>query len=553
MHNQHSSNQLIIGAAYLYGSSPRSEEKLCFLRAAVRGGFLPLEIGLLPMEDEIIFWQAFEHALAKCDGYVLIMSDSSYTPTAFDWLEKEADCLNRHRKPALLLLENQISVSEQIRKLGFANHPNSVIEYWKMGDDLEVVASKALQSFRDKIQHTNTFIHEDVYSSPISDPNNEIHYHRSVHFQGFYYSAKQLRVKSFWLQIGLTPIFRGLTSYYPAREWKFHDAYNKAGQSFEDQAYAGSAYLHSEHLHIDLTKHKDTKDILRLRLFLGNMAPNALSNEDILLGSIHGLTSLDDANNFAYKTILVGTTGFEAEINVDIRQHVERVLNLNRKSFLTRHSKYRYENGNINPIENGQIYNAEHLAGTYRIWTEGHQAGNDVVQSKMIIKPNLETRVFNGAFNPEEAQACEIFCSKPTDGKEKLIFVMRLQSQQTGARDIISVAMMELPKDADMYKPLIGSYCSAGRGGNVLGKKHNVDSEVRGGYFVVRREDLTDPEHDFGADIIPYDNFDFKKDVQLQQMSNMLKKANHIKSRKQAKPQKGHVNEIPYVKRVKSK
>jgi hypothetical protein len=494
MKKNNSNNLILIGAPYLLG-----EKKINLWSAIISVGGLPVTTGIdTPLSNEAeylreseVFQETLLSGLEKCTCYLLFIGKINKLPTA---TYKEIDIVRSSGKPVILIHSNSeecrrvaIDVSKQL-----TNNNLQVVIFEESGGDLEKSIIASLKTFftveepwlqkHPKIPSIQSFKGKD-----------------SFFLQGFYYSALDLTVKSYWVEIFHTTseVFANSKAFL-AREKGFHDYYR-------DTYYIGYAYIQSEYLHLDLYK-EGGGDTLTIRVYAGLSLDELEKGKNIYFGTMQGTTSLQPKSSFCYKTALAWV-GKEAQENkVEARPQISRLLSLRRKSFVSEETMMSLELAKQLAIgENIEVDRAKHITGIYRIWTLGTNKKREkgITQSKMTIYEDYTCRVENPIF-PDIRQFCEInFCENISKvGRPKIFFIMRHEkydrANRKGLGQITSVAITDLPIDSqtkDIGSLFVGAFCSAGQSPVDI-KPNNTYRQVRGGFFMAileHKQVLTEP------------------------------------------------------------
>ncbi len=520
MENTASECLILIGAPFVADISDNLDDKIKVLDVLAQNGFLPVESGMFAPTTSDYYWSVLE-GLASCACCYLVMIGEHHSGSnAPQYIKNELKHIHHIGIPVILLIFDDDALRSEFDpgQPGAAHGSPRIVEYWRNTDGLEKAVKSALKTLNKILEQSAT---------AVLDLNNPRLFEKSVFFHAFYYSAINLEVKDYRLEIGINKkiFYKGIAGY-PVREWDFHD-HDRNDPDINNKIYEGIAYLRSGYLYFDMAKRREPHNGLNIRLYFGN-ANNieTLGSQEILFGSIQGITSRGANPIFCYKTVIARTGGAEQDAEPDISEQIDRLLHLTRKSFITRVKTLRFKEIKTMKLDSHRVDRGKHLEGVYRVWTEvrAKDGTEMILQSKMTVKKNYQVWIHNPVFG-EEPLHCEIHFSKQDSGKDKLIIVMRRSGEESaGAGDIATVAMMEFPKEEEMKSGVfIGSYCSAGREAGLRNRKENeVSTEVRGGYFVTKREDLK--RQDFQAGLFPVAKFE--NQIPFEQMLRRLRARN---------------------------
>ncbi len=490
MENNTSERFILIGAPFVSDISDNLPDKMKVLDILAQNDFLPVESGMFAPTTSEYYWKVLEQVAACACCYLLVIGKQEAGSNAPQYIKNELKHIHHVGIPVILLIfdDDELRTEYDPRQPGAAHGSQQIIEYWRNTDGLEKAVQNALKELKNiLVQRANPDV---VYD--LNDPGL---FARSVSFQAYYYSAINLEVKDYRLEIGMSRkvSYKG-TIGYPVREWDFHD-HDRDDPDINNKIYEGIAYLRSGYLYFDMAKRLEPHNGLNIRLYFGNAnSIESLRSQEVLFGSIQGITSRGANLIFCYKTILAKTEDTGHHTDPDIKDQIDRLLHLTQKSFLTRAKTLRFKEVKTLKLDSHRVDRGKHLEGVYRVWTEvrGKDGAEMILQSKMVVEKNYQACIYNPVFGDEPLH-CEIHFSKQDSGKDKLIIVMRRSGEESaGVGDIATVAMMEFPKEEEMKSGVfIGSYCSAGREPGSRNRKENeVGTEVRGGYFVTKREDL---------------------------------------------------------------
>ncbi len=475
-------NLVFIGASVLLNAEDDLSAKLQIEESLVSQDYLPFEIGVSPSSR--VYTRAVTQAIINARCYFLLVG-------------KNSPLLLQPFKKSVVDQELKIARDNDAQVYMFVHYSQQeAAEPWiekyatdhKSWGEINELPNFVVQVLQDYAQHQAQGLRHDSY------------YTDAYHFKGFYYSAIHLEVRHYWLQIGKKAVDkRDGVDLFPVREWNFHDVYQLEDIG-QDAYYSGLGHLHGGFLYANLSREHDH---LTLNLSLGGS--DELRRHEVMFGSLQGVTHVGTNSNFCYKTVVARAAAVHTDIGDPNVVQIQRILYLARKSFLSKHETVKYAVLLEMLLESRRrVDRARHVAGTYRVLTEGRSKRQEVVQSKMVIDENYNATIINPIIDKKRKLLCEIHFTDNI-GKEKILFVMRDRTMGEVAGPIVGVAMLDFPLDADSIREeLIGSFCSVGMtpGTPKVRSKsaRQRQFEVRGGYFIARRED---EKTDFEVGFIP--------------------------------------------------
>lgn len=527
MENIASKRFILIGAPFVSDAPDIMPDKVRILDVVAQNDFLPIESGMYAPTTSQHYWEVLEQIASSSCCYLLLICKQDGGSNYLSYIRDELKKIHNVGIPVILLifdddqLKKEYAFLTEPRQSGASREYAQFIEYWRNTEGLEKAAHSALK----KLKRTLLKATEPEILVNLRDPEL---FSTPVYFQAFYYSAINLEVKDYRLEVGMDKKvhYRGITGY-PVREWGFHD-HDRDDPDINNKLYEGVAYLRSGYLYFDLSKRQEPHNGLNIRLYFGNAnSIETLGSQEVLFGSIQGITSRGANPIFCYKTVLTKRDGAEHDLETELKEQIDRLLHLTRKSFLTRTKTLRFKELKTLKLDSHRVDRGKHLEGVYRVWTgvRSKDGAEMILQTKMVVQKNYRAEIFNPIFG-DEPLLCEIHFSKQHSGKDKLIIVMRRNGEEgSGAGDIATVAMMEFPREEEMKSGVfIGSYCSAGAEAGFRNRKEgDTTTEVRGGYFVTKREDLK--RRDFQVGLFPVARFE-KDRILFDQMLRRLRARN---------------------------